>query len=200
MSSSRVFASITGIITGLSGAAHGFFEMGQGNRPTPGLFMDGMGALSILPNYFYTGLAAALIGFAVATWSVVRLHRRGGPSVFAVLAVLLVATGGGIALIAGIALTAAVSSRIGKPLSWWRRILPGGAKRVLASVWLPALILGYGFLGAGIAIWLVVNPPGPMRPIGPWHYACWSFLAFGVLLLLSAIVAGFARDIARAPA
>ncbi len=197
MTSSRVFATITGIVTGLSGAAHGLFEMAQGNRPTGGLFMDGMGALSILPNYYYTGLAAAAIGIATAVWCLLRLHQHRGPLVFAALSIALVLVGGGVALIAGIIVTSAVAGRMGKPLSWWRRVLPPRARKPLSRVWLSALATGYAFLGVGVAIWLFVNPPGAVRTIGPWHYACWSSLVVGFLLLMTSVVAGFARDIER---
>lgn len=195
MTSSKTFSAVSGIVTGLSGAAHGLFEMGQGNRRTAGLFMDNMGALSILPNYLYTGLAAAVLGVAVAAWSLARIDRRGGPLVFAILSIFLVLVGGGIALIAGIIVTIAVASRIGKPLSWWRRALPPKSRQALSRVWLLFLIAGYLLLGGGFAIWLLVNPPGSIRTIGPWHYACWSSLVCGFLFLMASVVAGFARDI-----
>ncbi len=77
------------------------------------------------------------------------------------------------------------------------RPAPASEEATVARLAFLFLATGYAFLGVGVAIWLFVNPPGAVRTIGPWHYACWSSLVVGFLLLMTSVVAGFARDIER---
>lgn len=199
--STRVYVLILGTLIGLTGIAHGVFEFLQGDRPTGGWLLSGVGAVTIIGNYRLTGIAAAAVGVAVVAWVLVGVHKSGGPLVFLALSLVLVLVGGGIAIVPALLLAFAVATRIHAPLSWWTRALPEAIRRVLADSWLPSLLGGLSLFLAGVAFWLVVLPPGAeQRAVGPLHYLLWSLLLAGLLLLVFALVSGFARDIELAAA
>ena len=49
--STKIFAIIFALLTGLGGAIHGIYEILQGNKPTEGFALADIGAVSIIPNY-----------------------------------------------------------------------------------------------------------------------------------------------------
>ena len=66
-----------GILIGIAGVEHGIFEILQGDVPTSGLMIDAIGdayrfwpgametALTIIPNYLWTGILAVFFGILV---------------------------------------------------------------------------------------------------------------------------------------
>jgi hypothetical protein len=196
--STRLYVVVLGTLIGLTGVAHGIFEVFQGDRPTDGWVLSGIGAVTLIGNYRHTGIAAITVGLGVVTWTLLGVHRRYGPVVFLALSLLLVLVGGGVGILPVTIVASVVATRIRAPLSWWRDVLPGKRRRVLAAVWLPAFVSGFGLLVAGIIFWLLVLPPGPMRSVGTSHYLLWSVLVAGLACMMLAIVCGFARDIEAA--
>ncbi len=77
VSGTRVVASASGILTGLAGMEHGFFEMLQGSVAPSGVMIEAIGpaqrfwelgteaALTVVPNFFVTGILAMMVGLAV---------------------------------------------------------------------------------------------------------------------------------------
>jgi hypothetical protein len=138
-----------GVIFGLGGIGHGFFETLQGNTATNGYVIDAIGeahrmwqygnepAFTIIPNFFFTGIAAMLVGVAVIIWSAGYMHRQHASLVFVLLFVLLFLVGGGIAQVLFFVMGWAMSTRIHKPLKWWRRVLPAAKRRFLSKLWRP---------------------------------------------------------------
>ena len=114
---------------------------------------------------------------------------------FLLLSTLSFLLGGGIAQVPASLLVWGVATRIGSSLSWWERILPAKLRRAMAGAWLTILVAGFGLVMVGIALWLLVLPPGERRQVGGMHYALWSILACGLVLLVAAVPCGFARDI-----
>jgi len=112
------------------------------------------------------------VGTLVIVWSIGFIDRRDDSRVFLLLGALLFLVGGGVAQVAVIALGRAVSRRIGRPLTWWRSILPRGADRRLA---IAGVVPG-------------VTDPARARLI------CWSAPGLMLAMLLLAIVAGSAND------
>jgi hypothetical protein len=104
-----------------------------------------------------------------------------------------------VALVPGSLLVWGVATRIRKPLVWWDLALSGGARRVLAKLWLPCLSFGMLLFLAGFGIWSFALPPGEEREVTSTLYLLWSFLCSGLLLLLLSVVCGFARDLERKP-
>ena len=149
----RVIVATLGRVFGISGMSHGFFELLQGNIPTNGLFISAIGeaqrmwphgneyAFTLIPNFMMTGIAAMMVGLAIIIWSLGFVNKKHGPTVFIVLFVLLLLVGGGVAQILFFPLIWLVSTRINKPLAWWRKILPGKIQKPLGRLWLLSLII-----------------------------------------------------------
>jgi hypothetical protein len=129
-------------------------------------------------------------GFALAA-------RPAAPK--AALLVLLFLVGGGTGQIAFFIPTMLVSTRINKPLTWWRKVLTGKLRSWLAGVWrysLPAVVL---FLLIALEIAIFGFVPGLSDP-DLILAICWSFLAAAWILKLVTFMAGFAYDIQSQPA
>ncbi len=94
-----------------------------------------------------------------------------------------------------ILITWGASTRINKPVTWWRKVLPEQGRKLLVHVWVALLIIGYVFLMIGIGIWLTVMPPGATNKAPIIAYAiCWSSLSMGLVFQILTVIAGFARD------
>ncbi|MCB0155610.1 MAG: hypothetical protein KDF65_12510, partial [Anaerolineae bacterium] len=149
----RINVTTVGVIFGFSGMTHGFAEILQGNTPTNGLFINaiaagsswtrwaegGEGAFTIIPNFLITGILAMLVGLAIVVWSIGYVHKPRGPLVYLLLFILLFLVGGGIGQVPFFISAWAVSTRIHRPLHWWRNILPLAARQRLAQLW-PGLL------------------------------------------------------------
>jgi hypothetical protein len=199
------------VLLAISGMlAHGFFEVLQGNTPTDGLFIEAIGeahriwehgaegAFTIIPNFLITGLLAMTVSLGIIIWSVGFVHKKNGPLVLLLLFILLFLVGGGVAQILFFIPLWAVATRINKPLSWWRRILPAGPRRVLAELWPWFLVAGAVLFVIGLVISITGYVPGLSDPEQILTID-WSILGIGYLLYLLAFVAGFAYDIEGQP-
>jgi hypothetical protein len=195
--STSLYVQIFGIIVGLGGALHGIFETLQGNKPTGGIVLAEIGALTIIPNYLATGIAAISVGSLVILWSVGFIKKGIWPSVFILLGLLLFLVGGGFAQAPVILMAWIVSTQMHTPLSWWEKAIPPRIRSVLARLWLPILILGVLFFIVGFGIWLFVLPPGKIHEVTTTHYLTWAALLLGICFLLIDIVLGFSRDLER---
>jgi hypothetical protein len=156
------------------------------------------GAFTIIPNFLITGLLVIAVGLGIFIWSVGFVHKKSGPLVLLLLFILLFLVGGGVAQILFFIPLWAVATRINKPLSWWRRILPEGPRRVLAKLWPWFLVAGAMLLVTGLVISITGYVPGLSDP-DQILTIDWSILGIGYFLYLLACVAGFAHDIERQP-
>ena len=193
--STHAYVRVLGTAIGLAATVHGLFEVRQGNRSTGSHLLTDIGAFTLIPNYRVTGMAAIATGSALSGWTLARMSSRSGPPVFLLLSTLSFLLGGGIAQVPASLLTWGVATRIGSSLSWWERILPAKLRRAMAGSWLTILVAGFGLVMVGVALWLLVLPPGERRKVGGMHYVLWSILACGLALLLAAVPCGFARDL-----
>ena len=149
----RKIVATLGTIFGFSGMSHGFFEILQGNIPTGGLFISAIGdahrmwphgneyAFTLIPNFLITGVAAMLAGLAIAIWSLGFVHRKNGPIILFLLFVLLLLVGGGVAQLLFFPWICLVSTRINKPLIWWKKVLPAKIQISLGKLWLWCLVI-----------------------------------------------------------
>lgn len=193
--STSIFVQIFGIFVGLGGALHGVFETLQGNQPTGGIVLPDIGALTLIPNYLATGIAAIMVGSLVIIWSAGFIDRRIWPSIFLILCILLFFVGGGFAQVLVIIMAWLVSTQIHNSLSWWEKMIPHRIRSIFARLWLPMLILGVFFFTVGFGIWLFVLPPGEIREVTTTHYVVWTTLFMGLVFLFMDIIFGFLRDI-----
>ena len=204
----RVIVSTLGVLFGISGMSHGFFETLQGNNPTGGMLISAIGeahrmwphgneyAFTLIPNFLITGILAMIVGFSIIIWSVGFVHKKNGPFIYLLLFILLFLVGGGIGQIIFFTLAWAVSTRINKPLIWWRKVLPESVRRVLAKLWLWSLIASALLIVLALEIAIFGFVPGVNDP-DLILIIMLSSLGVGLGVLLLTFVAGFAHDIER---
>lgn len=204
----RVIVATLGVIFGISGMSHGFFETLQGNTPTGSMLISAIGeahrmwphgneyAFTLIPNFLITGILTMIVGFSIIIWSVGFVHKKNGPFIYLLLFILLFLVGGGIGQIIFFTLAWAVSTRINKPLTWWRKVLPESVRRVLAKLWLWSLIAGTLLIVLALEIAIFGFVPGANDP-DLILIIMLSSLGVGLVVLLWTFVAGFAHDIER---
>jgi hypothetical protein len=156
----KTVATWLGIIAGIAGLEHGYFEILQGNTRPASLAFPSWGAdicdpaklwhacepaMSILPNFMVTGIITVLLGLAVMVWSAAFMQRKNGGMVLILLSVALLLFGGGffpplIGLIGSQA-----GTQIHKPLP---QKASGGLLHFAAQLWpWPLVILIVWLLG-----------------------------------------------------
>jgi hypothetical protein len=98
-----------GILAGLAGLEHGYFEILQGNARPESLMFASMGppcvpdkiwnacepAMTILPNFLVTGILTVILGLLILIWSAAFVQRKNGGSILILLSVVLLLFGGG---------------------------------------------------------------------------------------------------------
>jgi hypothetical protein len=208
-SATRVIASTLGAFVGLAGMEHGFFEVLQGSVKTNGLVIDAIGsaqkmwigatepALTIVPNFFVSGISAMIVGFLVTIWAVGFVQRNHGPLILLLISIMLFLVGGGSPPIFLGVLASAVATRINKPLTWWRKHLSVNVRHFLAKLW-PWSIIAFA-----LVFWFSVELAIIGWPLGFFFGAdstnsslilsLAGYMGDGVMLL--AIFAGFAYDV-----
>lgn len=211
LNATRVITSTVGVFCGIDGLVHGVFETLQGNTVPPALLSSAIGpanrfwpggnlhALTIIPNFFITGILAILASLMVIIWSTAFIHRKHGATIFLLLSLLQFLVGGGFGQIFLVLLAAAAASQINAPLHWWRAHLSAQMQHFLAKLWLWLLIgfvLTYSSaMFAGIFGYLPVL--GDASNLGAENITNFLYMlgytALGLLLLT--FVAGFAQDI-----
>ncbi|MFZ6026833.1 MAG: hypothetical protein ACOYYS_03875 [Chloroflexota bacterium] len=163
----KTVATWLGILAGIAGLEHGYFEFLQGNTSPPGLAFASWGppcvpeeiwhacepAMSILPNFLITGILAMLLSVALIAWAGWFVQRRHGSLVQIGISIALLLFGGGffpplIGLVGG-----AAGTQINRPL----RGQPGAVTRLAARLWPWPLVLLVGWLLAQFVIGYFFN-------------------------------------------
>lgn len=201
---------VVGVTYAMAGLHHGLFEVLQGSRPTPGLGIASIGpdhvrweygtddAITLIPNFLATGIAAMLVSLAIIIWCLFYLRGRRGPSGFLALFVLLTLVGGGIGHIAFFTVAWAYATRMRRPLAWWRRVLSPAARPALGRLWAPALAASSLLFLLGLELSVFGYPPGVSDP-ELLLALIWGLLLASLATLNLAYIAAFARDLAPAP-
>ncbi len=106
MDKTRVTASILGIFAGLGGGVfHGIGEVLQGNLAPEGIYIQaypamqataGEPALTIVPNFLYTGILAIILGIIVTIWAGAFVGKKNGGWILILLTIVMLLVGGGI--------------------------------------------------------------------------------------------------------
>lgn len=202
----KKIVTVIGIVLGVAGINHGFFETLQGNMPTPGLLIQAIGpdqrmwfyggeeAMTLIPNFLLTGLAAIAVSLILMWWSLRRIDSRHGATVFILLCVLLLLVGGGIGFMLLALPTWAFATRINKPLTWWKKALPERFQPLLARSWPITLAAAVFFFLLGLFIAITGYIPNVSDPEIILNID-WSILLVGLALFLISFVGGFAQDI-----
>ena len=208
VNATRVIATTVGLIFAISGMNHGLFEALQGSKPTGGLFIQAIGdaqrfwplgtedAFTIVPNFLATGVLAMLVGLAIIIWSIRFLPSRRGRVVFLGLFVLLFLVGGGIGQLAFFIPAWAFATRIGKPLTWWGKVLPPGVRPFLSRSWAVTLALSSIAILIGLEIAVFGYVPGMTDPERIQAVALLFVLASAILNIIT-FIAGLGHDLLR---
>ena len=213
LNATHIIVSIVGVLCGISGIEHGFFETLRGNTVPDKLLISAIGpanrfwpggtepALTIVPNFFITGILAMLAGLLVIIWSAAFMQKKYSSGVFFLVSLFQFLVGGGFAQIFLVLMTTLAATQINTPWNGWRRFLPGFLRRFLSSVWLALLIIFaltllismfaaiFGFIPviSGLLNLKTENTTGLLYSLG------YSMLALLPLTILS----GLAHDIER---
>jgi hypothetical protein len=195
----RIVATSFGIIAGIAGLEHGYFEIVQGNTRPISLMFASMGppcvpeeiwnacepAMTILPTFLVTGILAVILGLLILIWSAAFVQRKNGGIVLILLSVALLLLGGGIfppliGLIGG-----AAAIQINKPLAGKST---GSILRFAAKLWPWPLVI--------FTVWILGQ-----FPVGYFfNDFLQSIMGFGLLLILImlplSVYTGYAHDAA----
>jgi hypothetical protein len=208
LNATRVIVTTIGVIFGVAGFNHGFFEFLQGNTPTGGLFIHAIGdaqrfwpqgtedAFTIIPNFMITGILAMLLGVTIIIWSLRFIQEPYGPTGFLVLFILLFLVGGGIGQIAFFVPAWAFATRMNKPLTWWRNVLPRSTWPFLSKLWIITLALSSIIVLIGLEIAIFGLVPGMTDPESIQNTALLCILASAILNVI-AFIAGFGHELRR---
>ncbi|MCE1255679.1 MAG: hypothetical protein LWX83_19270 [Anaerolineae bacterium] len=204
--------STVGIVLALSGLDHGFFEVLQGNTPTPGIGIQAIGphhqmwlygsegAISLIPNFLWSGLASITVSLIIILWSLFFLQKKHGATVFLLLFLTLFAVGGGFAQIIFFLPAWAVATRINSVI-YWPKFLSENFRRWLAGIWQVTLSIAAASFLIGLAIAITGYVPGVDKEnYGLILIICWTFVfGGGWFMFLLTYLAGFAFDAIARP-
>jgi hypothetical protein len=194
ISATRAVASTLGVLVGLAGIEHGFFEMLQGNVTLSGMMIDAIGpaqrfweygtepALTIIPNLFVTGILAMIVGLSVTIWAGYYIDRKYGARVLMLLSTVLWLVGGGFAPIFMAIFASVTATRINKPLNWWHAHLPPSIRGFLARLWPWSIIIFVVVFVIGVEIAIFGYPL-------LWFYS--AEVTFSIQYTLAYIMVGF---------
>ena len=153
-------------------------------------------AFSIIPNFMVTGLLAMIVGLTIVIWSVQYLHTRHGQAVFLGLFILLFLVGGGIGQIAFFLPAWAFATRIDKPLTWWKKLLPRSTWPFLSKLWIVILVQATIIFLTGLEMAIFGLFPGFTDPVTIQTTAM-SLVFFSAILYVIAFITGFGHDLKR---
>ncbi len=209
VNATRVIATAIGVFVGLfSGVNHGFFELLQGNKPTGGFHIYAIGeaqrfwplagedAITLIPNFAITGVVSMAVGVAIVIWSIRYLPSRHGPAVFLGLFILSFLVGGGIGQVAFFVPAWAFATRIGRPLTWWRKALPRSTWPLLSKLWFVTLVLAGIAMLTGLEMAIFGFFPGLSDPESIQSIALLFVLSAAILCVVS-FIAGFGHELRR---
>ena len=208
LSATRVIATTTGVIFGFSGINHGLFEFLQGNTPTDSLVIQAIGeaqrfwvsgteeAFTIIPNFLISGLLSMTIGLAIMAWSIWFLPTKHGRKVFLGLFILLFLVGGGIGQVAFFIPAWAFATRMGKPLNWWKKVLPRSSWPFLSRLWIITLILASSASLFGLEIAIFGLVPGMSNP-GQIQNTALTLILISAILNVISFIAGFGYELRK---
>lgn len=209
INATRTIATTIGVFFGLfSGVNHGFFEVLQGSSPTNGFLIYAIGeaqrfwplagelAFTLIPNFLITGIVSMVVGAAIMIWSIWFLPTKHGRTVFLGLFILSFLVGGGIGQAFFFIPAWAFATRMGKPLTWWRKVLPRSAWPFLSRLWPVTLVFAIISALIGVEMAVFGYAPGLTDPVSIENTAM-SFVFLAAILCAVSFVAGFGHELQR---
>lgn len=195
----RVVASILGILAGLFGLSHGYYETLQGNVAPSGIFIHAMGsscqankvwhlcfpAVTIIPNFFVTGVLVIIVSLIVILWAAAFVPRKYGGLILILLSIIQFLVGGGISTVCFGIVAGGAGTMIQAPFIWWRTHFVH-LRRLLAMLW-PWSLLFFVFWLVGILLFDYFFSEFVLSLV------LFSF-SFTLVLILLTVLTGFAHD------
>jgi len=200
-------ASVFGVLVGLAGIQHGIFEILQGNVAPNDIMIDAIGssqklweygtetALTIIPNFFITGIFAVIFGLLVTIWASAFIDRKFGVWIFGLLAFILWLVGGGFAPILMSIFGFAAATRINKPLEWWCKHLPVTLRGFLSRLWPWSIIIYVLVFAMGVEIAIFGYPLLWLFDANVTYTIQLTYALIMVVLLPVSIITALAHDI-----
>jgi hypothetical protein len=203
-SAAKTAAQALGAYAGLLAVEHGVFEILQGSVAPGGILINAIGppcqaeavwhaclpAMTIMPSFLGTGVLAVVVSLTVVIWSVGFVQRKRGGLVLILLSLVMLPLGGGfVAPLTGV-IAGAAGTRIGMPLTWWRRRLPGTVLHLLAALWPWTLV---GLLAWFPGAWILGRLLGRVM----LRLGFLLFLVFDLGLPLLTVFSGLSHDALR---
>jgi hypothetical protein len=209
LNATRVIATTIGVFFGLfSGVNHGIFEVLQGNRPTNGLIINAIGeaqrfwvagtepAFTLIPNFMLTGIASIIVGLAIVIWSIWFLPSKHGRIIFLGLFILSFLVGGGMGQAFFFIPAWAFATRMDKPLTWWRQVLPRRSWPFLSKLWIVLLVLATISMLIGLEMAIFGYFPG-ITDSETLQNTNMSFVFGSAILYVLSFIAGFGHELMR---
>lgn len=146
-SATRAVASTFGVVGGLYCLEHGYYETLQGNVAPAGLRIEAVAppclpfpfgcepAMTVIPDFFVTGILAMIYGGLVIAWSAAFIQLKYGGLILILLAAFTLAVGGGFATITLVLIGAIAGFWIGSRHVWLRQHVPPYMLRQMAALW-----------------------------------------------------------------
>jgi hypothetical protein len=209
LNATRVIATTIGVFFGFfSGVNHGIFEVLQGNKPTTGFVINAIGeaqrfwvegtepAFTLIPNFMLTGIVSMIVGLAVAIWSIWFLPSKHGRAIFLGLFILSFLVGGGIGQAFFFLPAWAFATRIDKPLTWWRKVLPRNTWPFLSRLWIALLVLATIVMLIGLEMAIFGYFPG-ITDSETLQNVNMTFVFGSAILFVLSYIAGFGHELRR---
>lgn len=209
LNATRVTAMTIGVFFGLfSGVNHGFFEILQGSKPTDGLVIHAIGeaqrfwpegtepAFTIIPNFMLTGILSIIVGLTIVIWSIWFLPTKYGRTVFLGLFILSFLVGGGMGQAFFFIPAWAFATRMDKPLTWWRKVLPHRSWPILSKLWIVLLVLATIAMIIGLEMAIFGYFPG-ITDSETLQNVNMTFVFGSAILYVLSFIAGFGHELMR---
>jgi len=209
LNATRMIATSIGVFFGLfSGVNHGIFELLQGNKPTDSLVINAIGeaqrfwvegtepAFTLIPNFMLTGIVSIIVGLAIVIWSIWFLPTKHGRTIFLGLFVLSFLMGGGIGQAFFFIPAWAFATRMDKPLTWWRKVLPRNTWLFLSKLWIFLLVIATIAMLIGLEMAIFGFFPG-ISDTETLQNVNMTFVFGAVILYVLSFIAGFGHELRR---
>lgn len=209
LNATRVIATTIGVFFGLfSGVNHGCFEFLQGNKPTESLVINAIGeaqrfwvegtepAFTLIPNFMLTGIVSMIVGLTIVIWSIWFLDSKHGATVFLGLFILSFLVGGGIGQAFFLIPAWAFATRMDKPLTWWRKVLPRNIWPFLSKLWIVLLALATIAMLIGLEMAIFGYFPN-ITDIKTLQNVNMTFVFGSAILFVLSFIAGFGHELRK---
>jgi hypothetical protein len=203
----RATAAAFGVYAGILGMEHGYFETLQGSVAPKSLKILAVSgwelpfpfghepAMTLIPNFLVTGIAAMIAGLAIVLWSVWFPQRRYSAAVLLLLSVILLLVGGGFGPISLLIVACIAAANIDTRPTERRTHLPAAVNSALATLWPWSFAAALLWVPGEFVMGQVLHLKNDHRQILTNLNLLLSYPMLGLFVLT--LIAGFAHEAER---